>query len=40
MSPWQCGQKPLRESKLILEEDLPPLAEIEQRNIQADGPFL
>jgi len=26
--------------KLILEEALPHLAEIEKRNIQAEGPFL
>ena len=32
--------KPLRESKLIPEEDLPSLAEFEQRNLQAEGPFL
>ena len=37
MSAWQSGQKPLRESKLILEEALPHLAELEQRNIQTES---
>jgi hypothetical protein len=40
LSACQTDQKPLRESKRILEEDLPHLAEFEQRNMQAEGPFL
>ena len=36
MSACQTGQKPLRESKL-LEEALPHLAELEQRNIQTES---
>ena len=37
MSACQTGQEPLRESKLNLEEALPHLAELEQRNMQADS---
>jgi hypothetical protein len=40
MSACQTGQKPLRESKCIMEEALPHLADLEQRNMQAEGTFL
>jgi hypothetical protein len=37
MSACQTGQKPLCESKPNLEEGLPHLAELEQRNIQTES---
>ena len=37
MSACQTGQKPLRESKCILEEDLPHLTNLEQWNELVEG---
>jgi hypothetical protein len=37
MSVCQTGQKPLRESKCILEETLPHLTDLEQRNELVEG---